>query len=712
VVTISPNTCSSTGNITREVWTNIPGTTVADIPVGTNPGSTSQLTIFEAPQNFGDNYGQRIRGFICAPATGNYIFWIASDDNSELWLSTSENPANRQKIAYVTGWTFHREWTKYTTQQSVPVSLVGGQKYYIEALHKEGGQGDHLSVGWQMSNGMLERPIPGSRLSPYSTPQTPVVSITSPANNSNFSEPATIVINANASVTNKTITKVEFFQNSVKIGEDLSAPYSITWSNVPAGNYALTAKATDSQSLTGTSSAVNITVNSASSCNNTQTILREYWANYNGSLASAPFGTPPTGTSQLALFEGPQYTGDFYASRIRGYVCPPATGNYTFWISSDDQSELYISTDNNPANKIKRAYVPDWTMAREWTKYPYQQSPPIYLVAGQKYYIEAIHRDGTQGDHVAVGWALPNGTLERPIPGTRLSTIVSSGGGNNPPSVVMTNPTNGQRFSSPVNITLMANASDVGGSVTKVEFYERGTKLGEVTSSPYNFGWFNVPMGNYTLTAKAYDNLGAVATSAAVSIEVTSCTTPFITAQGPTTFCNGGSVVLTANSGYEQYQWKVNGVYETGATGQSYVATKSGEYQIKTIKGSCVAWSAPVYVTANNCKPDQTAARTTIDTTAATKAVSKADPISMKVFPNPNSGMFTIEMAMTEVKEGNVEVTVVNSIGQTVLHNQYPVNDGQFAQQVELDKNLPTGVYILKVSIGKNVETIRLILTR
>jgi hypothetical protein len=418
---------------------------------------------------------------------------------------------------------------------------------------------------------------------------------------------------------------------------------------------------------------------------------------------------------QLTIFEGPQYVGDYYASRIRGYICPPATGNYTFWISSDDESELYISSDSNPANKIKRAYVPDWTMPREWTKYPYQQSSAIYLVAGQKYYIEARHRDGSQGDHLAVGWALPNGTLERPIPGIRLSTIVptSGGGTNNPPTVTITSPTNGQRFSTPVNITVMANASDVDGTISKVEFYERSTKLGELYNAPYNYGWFNVTTGTYTLTAKVYDNLGAVTTSGPVSIEVTNCTTPYITAQGPTTFCSGGSVVLTANSGYDQYQWKVNGVYESGATNQSYTAYASGEYQIKTVKGSCVAWSAPVYVTVNNCKP-QSAARTSDSTaTANTKQVIKSsEPLSMKIYPNPNNGMFTVEMSMMEVREGKVEVSVVNSIGQTVLQNEYVVTGGYFSQQLELDKNLPTGVYILKVALGKNVETVRLILTK
>lgn len=162
----APAQCPGSGTILREQWNDLTGYSISSIPVNTAPASTSQLASFEAPYNVGDNYGARIRGYICAPTTGNYIFWIASDDKSELWLSTNDDPANKVKIAYVNGWTNRKEWTKYSTQQSAPVALVAGQRYYIEALHKEAIQGDHVEVGWKLPGGTLERPIPGSRLSP------------------------------------------------------------------------------------------------------------------------------------------------------------------------------------------------------------------------------------------------------------------------------------------------------------------------------------------------------------------------------------------------------------------------------------------------------------------------------------------------------------------------------------------------------------------
>jgi M6 family metalloprotease-like protein len=163
-----------TGKITREVWTGISGSTIADLTQSINypnyPNITNELTRFEAPTNWADNYGTRIIGYLHAPITGVYTFWIASDDNGELWLSTTDSPNNKRRIAYVPGWTNSRQWTRFAQQKSVTIELVAGQRYYIEALQKEGGGGDNLAVAWQLPGGSLEV-IPGAHLSPYSIPE-------------------------------------------------------------------------------------------------------------------------------------------------------------------------------------------------------------------------------------------------------------------------------------------------------------------------------------------------------------------------------------------------------------------------------------------------------------------------------------------------------------------------------------------------------------
>ncbi len=155
--------------ILREVYAGIPGTAVSDltnhISYPANPTTSNIITnLFEAPTNVGDYYGQRIHGFIKAPTTGQYRFWIAGDDYCQLFLSTSSDPNDAVMIAQVPGWTNPREWSKYSQQQSALITLQEGEYYYIKALMKENDGGDNLAVGWQIPGGTLERPISGQHL--------------------------------------------------------------------------------------------------------------------------------------------------------------------------------------------------------------------------------------------------------------------------------------------------------------------------------------------------------------------------------------------------------------------------------------------------------------------------------------------------------------------------------------------------------------------
>ena len=163
---------TTVGTILREWWTGISGTAVSDLTSNANypdnPTGTEEITSFEGPTDWADNYGTRIYGYLHPSANGDYTFWIASDDNSELWLSTDDNPANASLIANVPEWTSSRQWTKYAEQQSSVISLTGGQKYYIEALQKEEGGGDNVAVAWEGPD-ISQEVIDGSHLSPWWT---------------------------------------------------------------------------------------------------------------------------------------------------------------------------------------------------------------------------------------------------------------------------------------------------------------------------------------------------------------------------------------------------------------------------------------------------------------------------------------------------------------------------------------------------------------
>ena len=125
-------------------------------------------------------------------------------------------------------------------------------------------------------------------------------------------------------------------------------------------------------------------------------------------------------TGVLTSFQWPANSDDNYGTRVMGLLVPPATGNYTFNVTSDDETRLYLSTDSSFANKVQIAEVTGWTGTNEHNKYPEQSSSPIALVQGEKYYIELLHKEGGGGDHFQVFWQGPGISSWTIIPGSAL----------------------------------------------------------------------------------------------------------------------------------------------------------------------------------------------------------------------------------------------------------------------------------------------------
>lgn len=157
------------GTVLRELWTDIPhagfqgnSSSVAaltslkyspDFP--DHPNSSDQLMaglLAYAPGNplqpvdWGENYGQRIRGFIKAPETGVYVFWLDSDNSAQLWLSLS-TPDKARPIAVVDDYSPANSFL-LPGQKSGPIPLTEGKYYYIDIYHKEGSGNDFCEVRW------------------------------------------------------------------------------------------------------------------------------------------------------------------------------------------------------------------------------------------------------------------------------------------------------------------------------------------------------------------------------------------------------------------------------------------------------------------------------------------------------------------------------------------------------------------------------------
>ena len=124
---------------------------------------------------------------------------------------------------------------------------------------------------------------------------------------------------------------------------------------------------------------------------------------------------------------------------------------------------------------------------------------------------------------------------------------------NQLPTVSLTSPANNASFTAPASVSIAATASDIDGTISKVEFYNGSTLLFSDATSPYSYNWTNVAVGSYSITAKAYDNLNAVKASTARSITVSAVANqlPTVTLTSPTnnaTYTAPASVSIAATA--------------------------------------------------------------------------------------------------------------------------------------------------------------------
>ena len=176
-VNVAPAGTISIAGVTQEIWTGITGSTLTNLTGNTNypfrPGVRRTLTSFDSGANYADNYGSRIRALFTPPESGDYRFYISGDDDCRLLFSTNTSGAGATAIATISGWSAVAEWTKFPSQTSSVRTLVAGQPVYLEALHKEGGGGDHVMVGYTSPSTTTITVIPGSMLQPFNINAAP-----------------------------------------------------------------------------------------------------------------------------------------------------------------------------------------------------------------------------------------------------------------------------------------------------------------------------------------------------------------------------------------------------------------------------------------------------------------------------------------------------------------------------------------------------------
>jgi mannan endo-1,4-beta-mannosidase len=152
-------------------------------------------------------------------------------------------------------------------------------------------------------------------------------------------------------------------------------------------------------------------------------IARDWWTNLKDvNLTDLDnLAEPPTGREILGkAFETPVSVATNFEARYQGFLIPPITGTYKFWIANESVSELWLSADATPSKKTKIAEVTRSTPYRKWPHTHEAESISVTLEAGKRYYLEALQQQQSGSTQLAVRWQLPNGVEERPIPGWRL----------------------------------------------------------------------------------------------------------------------------------------------------------------------------------------------------------------------------------------------------------------------------------------------------
>jgi hypothetical protein len=393
----------------------------------------------------------------------------------------------------------------------------------------------------------------------------PTVTLTAPTNGQSIPLPNPVNLAANAADPDGTVAKVEFWQGTTMIAEDVAAPYSFTWS-APPGTYTLTAVAQDNNNARTTSSAVTITVT-----NRAPQITLDSPAS--GTTFTLPDVVELTATasdddsaiSRVEFYAGATKIGqDSFPPYALNWT-PPAAGPHTLTAVAVDEHNAQGTSA--PATITVVNPPPVIAIVDPEAGSTVNLPGPFTILA------EASDADGTVtkveffagtsklGEVTAApftfGW--------RPISGTYSLTarahdnlgaqttsapvaVTVANPNNTAPSVALTYPSDGQQLPSNAPVTLTAAASDADGVVSKLEFYQGATKLGEDLTAPYTLVWPGAAAGNYEFTVTATDNDGGTATSEAVQVTLMDNLPPTITLSAPANAQNftGSTVALSA----------------------------------------------------------------------------------------------------------------------------------------------------------------------
>ena len=527
------------------------GTTVAalteDPLFPAHSALATNLWVFDSravfPDDTHEQYGARMSGVFVPPASGNWRFFLRSDDASRVYFNPNgPAPAGKQLILEETGCC--GDWNKalaYTNPAAIP--LVAGQPYYIEMLYKEGGGGDYGKVAARLDgtgyptlgtgNGVvdpagLNGPTIGYPYAPANVGGA--LSVTGPTS-VNVAANHTVTFTVNASNSSALPMFYQWRRNGANIDGATSSSYSFvatptdnnarftvqvaklgsvvvssealltvnSETDAPAvvsvrgseflnqvvvsfselmgtptpTSYTVPGFTTTGAALDATGTNVAVTLNNPLTPGQTYnltvqnvpdsvgTILTsatvpfrafvfsrgllkyEYFPRLSTSvnaldttlLPDPRFPNSPDWTAFVTAFDSrtifPDDLHNGYGAHISGLFIPAASGNYAFFLRSDDTSRFFLNPAGpNPMDLLSTPpLLEELTCCRSFSAIGGTNGP---MVAGQMYRVEAIYKEGGGGDYLQVASKLetdpaPPDSLS-PIPGQQLGLLADPAG--------------------------------------------------------------------------------------------------------------------------------------------------------------------------------------------------------------------------------------------------------------------------------------------
>jgi hypothetical protein len=414
-------------------------------------------------------------------------------------------------------------------------------------------------------SGVLVRDYLKSKCTSVTTNPIPIVTIDSPVTNTNVCSGTSVTINVSASISNGTISKVDFYDGNTLLNTDNSSPYSYTWNGVYLGLHTIKAIATSTTNTTSSAATTNISVNAlpptptvtspVTYCQNTQaTALAatgtgfKWYNTTNGGTGSATAPTPIT----------------------------TATGTTNYYVSQStnacESNRSLISVTVNPS--------PTATITSSASSICVGSSVVLTASAGNSYkWFNGTIQVGTAATYTATSAGAYTVEVTN-VNACKATSAVTQISVSPLPTASITAPTTS--FCAGSSAVLTASAG------TSYKWFNGTTQVGTVsTYTTTTAGAYSVEVTNAS---------GCKATSAATDISVSSALIATITT--PTTsFCTGGSGILTSSTG-ASYKW-FNGTTQVG-TASAYTATTAGAYTVEVINASgCKGTSAVTQITVN-----------------------------------------------------------------------------------------------------------------